>query len=175
MSLRQPNWPRALPTHAVLALARVIPCGNIPFAPGTWGSLAGVAFFAVCLRPFAAVAGGGLLALTVTGLIVLAVGLCGEAEVRLGRQDPGEVVLDEFVVMPLCFLGWWRELPADWPVWVVWLVGFTLFRLFDIWKPLGIRRLQALPGGWGVVLDDVAAAVAACVSLHLVHAAWSNA
>ncbi len=172
MSLRSPNWPRALRTDVVLALARVTPCGNIPFAPGTWGSMAGVAFFAVCLRPLAGVMGGAVLALAVGALLFLAVGLCGEAEIRLGKTDPGEVVLDEFVVMPLCFLGWWRELPTDWPLWAFWLTGFALFRLFDIWKPLGIRRLQALPGGWGVVVDDVAAALAACTTLHLVFFAW---
>jgi phosphatidylglycerophosphatase A len=169
MSLRSPNWPRALPADVVLTLARVTPCGNIPFAPGTWGSLVGLAFFAVCLRPLAGMAGGSALAATVVAGIFFAVAICGEAEVRLGKKDPGEVVLDEFVVMPLCFLGWWRALPAGWPVWAVWLAGFALFRLFDIWKPLGIRRLQELPGGWGVVVDDVAAALAACAGLHLLH------
>ncbi len=174
MSLRQPYWPRRLPTDAVLALARVTPCGNIPFAPGTWGSLAGLAFFVVGLRPFAGVAGGGLLALAVGAGIFFAVALCGEAEVRLGKKDPGEVVLDEFAVMPLCFLGWWSALPAGWPDWAVWLAGFALFRLFDIWKPLGIRRLQDLPGGWGVVVDDVAAALAACATLHLAVRLWAR-
>lgn len=172
MSLRQPRWTRALPADVVLALARVTPCGNIPFAPGTWGSLAGLAFFAVCLRPLAGVAGGVPLALAVGALIILAVPLCGEAEVRMGKTDPGEVVLDEFAVMPLCFLGWWRALPPGWPEWAVLLAGFALFRLFDIWKPLGIKKIQRLPGGWGVVVDDVAAALAACATLHLAVLLW---
>jgi len=54
---------------------------------------------------------------------------------------------------------------------VVFLAGVALFRLFDIAKPLGIRRLQELPGGWGIVIDDVAAALAACLVLH--GAAWA--
>jgi phosphatidylglycerophosphatase A len=174
MSFSRPRWPRALPTGLVLALARVSPCGNIPFAPGTWGSLAGVAFFAVCLRPLAGVAAGVPLALAEVALLALAVALCGEAEERLGKTDPGEVVLDEFAVMPLCFLGWWGALPGGWPPWAFWLAGFALFRLFDIWKPLGINKLQALPGGWGVVADDVAAALAACAALHLVVAWWPS-
>jgi phosphatidylglycerophosphatase A len=95
----------------------------------------------------------------------LAVGICGEAEVRLRKRDPGEIVLDEVIVMPLCFLGW-RTLPVVAPTWAVLLAGFALFRLFDIAKPFGIRRLQALPAGWGVVADDVAAALAACATLH---------
>ena len=68
--------------------------------------------------------------------------------------------------MPLCFLGW-RGLVGPWPPWAVFLAGLALFRLFDIWKPLGIRRLQDLPGGWGVVVDDIAAALATCAVMQL--------
>ncbi len=171
MSLGQPIWTRRLRTDVVLLLARVTPCGNIPFAPGTWGSLAGLAFYVVCLLPFAELGHGGPLYLAVGAMILLAVGLCGEVEIRLGKKDPGEVVLDEFVVMPLCFLGW-PIFPVNWPDAVVWLLGFALFRLFDIGKPFGIAGLQRLPGGWGVVIDDVAAALAACATLHLAGCAW---
>ena len=72
--------------------------------------------------------------------------------------------------MPLCFIGW-QWLPAEWVErwpWAIFLGGFALFRLFDIAKPFGIARLQSLPGGWGVVADDFAAALASCASLHLV-------
>jgi phosphatidylglycerophosphatase A len=50
--------------------------------------------------------------------------------------------------------------------WAALGAGFALFRFFDIVKPLGIKRLQHLPGGWGVVVDDVVAALAACATLH---------
>jgi phosphatidylglycerophosphatase A len=60
-------------------------------------------------------------------------------------------------------------------VWAVLLAGFALFRLFDITKPLGIARLQNLPGGWGVVIDDTAAALAACATLHAVVWLWPHA
>jgi phosphatidylglycerophosphatase A len=112
----------------------------------------------------------GTLIFSAIGLY-LAVALCGEAEFRLGRKDPGEVILDEFVAMPLCYLGW-RALPGPLPVWAVFLLGLGLFRLFDIVKPLGIRKLQDLPGGWGVVVDDVAAALAACATMHALKIAW---
>ena len=56
--------------------------------------------------------------------------------------------------------------------WVIFLVGFGLFRLFDIVKPFGIRRLQDLPAGWGVVVDDLAAALAACATMHAAKFAW---
>lgn len=162
MSLSRPTWQRALSTKTVLACARLGPLGrNLP-APGTWGSLAGLLYFTVFfahgLSPF------GLLLLNLAGIYV-AVALCGEAEVRLGRRDPGEVILDEFVAMPLCFLGW-LQLAGTWPRWVVLVSGFLLFRLYDILKPFGIRRLQDLHGGWGVVVDDLAAALATCVTLH---------
>lgn len=161
MALTPPRWPRALPTGLVVNAATLGALGrNLP-APGTWGSAAGVLFFFVFFARLGVV--GNLLASAVAAY--LAVGLCGEAEIRMKKKDPGEVVLDEVVAMPLCFLGW-DTLTRAWPVWLVLLAGFALFRLFDIAKPLGIRRLQALPGGWGVVADDLAAALAACAVLH---------
>jgi phosphatidylglycerophosphatase A len=109
--------------------------------------------------------------------LYFAVALCGEAEFRLGRRDPGEVILDEFAAMPLCFLGWpalAQVLPSWAAPWAVFLAGFLLFRLFDIAKPLGIRKLQDLPGGWGIVVDDVAAALATCAVLHGAVLAWKG-
>jgi phosphatidylglycerophosphatase A len=167
MRLQQPIWPRFLPTHVVLNLARLGPIGPRLPAPGTWGSVAGMLYFTVFFYPLGAVA-TVLLSLVAC---YLAVALCGEAEFRLARKDPGEVILDEFVVMPLCFLGW-RYLVGPWPPWAVFLAGFALFRFFDILKPLGINKLQDLPGGWGVVVDDVAAALASCATMHLAKLIW---
>jgi len=165
MKWEQPNWPRFLPTRTVLAFATLGPLGRRLPAPGTWGSLAGLMYFTLFFYPLSLFAA---LLLSAVG-VYLAVGLCGEAEFRIGRKDPGEVILDEFVAMPLCFLGW-RYLLVVAPPWAVFLSGFALFRLFDIVKPFGIRRLQSLPGGWGVVIDDVVAALATCSTLHL--GAW---
>lgn len=146
----------------VVALATLGPVGRIPFGPGTWGSLAGVGFVVALLRsvPSLALVGVSLL------LCWLAVGICGEAEIRLGRKDPGCVILDEFAVMPLCFLGW-PQLAAVVPEVAVFGLGFALFRVLDIAKPFGIRALQTLPGGWGVVADDFAAALGTCALLHI--------
>lgn len=167
MRLPQPIWTRFLPTRTVLALATLGPVGRRLPAPGTWGSVAGLFYFTVFFYPL------GLwqsLALSALGLY-LAVALCGEAEFRIGRKDPGEVILDEFVAMPLCYLGW-RSLLGPAPGWVVFLAGLALFRLFDIAKPFGIRRIQNLAGGWGVVLDDTAAALATCAVMHLARLIW---
>ena len=91
----------------------------------------------------------------------------------MGRHDPGEVILDEFVAMPLFFAGWQMIIgPGVLPFLGLLLAGFALFRLFDITKPLVIDKLQALPAGWGIVVDDTAAALATCATLHLAHAVW---
>ena len=168
MNFRQPEWPRSLESSTVLGWATLGPVGRRLPAPGTWGSLAGVFYFYVCFSMMGVV--GNLLASALGAYF--AVGFCGEAEVRLGRRDPGEVILDEVVAMPLCFLGWQWMMPA-FPAWAVLLAGFAVFRFYDIRKPWVIDRLQDLPGGWGVVLDDTAAALATCATLHLAHALWT--
>jgi phosphatidylglycerophosphatase A len=168
MRLTQPAWPRGLSTSFVVRSATLGPLGRKLPAPGTWGSLAGLLYFLLFFQRAGVV--GNLLASAVAAYV--AVALCGEAEVRLRQRDPGQVVLDEVVAMPLCFLGW-RELAINWSPWIIFLAGFALFRLFDILKPFGIRRLQELPAGWGVVADDTMAALAACATLHLSAFVWT--
>lgn len=157
---RQPDW--------VVFVAEGFGSGRLRPGPGTWGSIVGVVWFLLLLVPANAWAFG-------TGLVAstgLTVWVCGEAERRLNRHDPSSVVLDEIVAVPWCFLapvilqtlaeggrfpgptGFLRA----WPWWLV-PAGFVAFRVFDIFKPWPIRALQRLPGGWGVVADDVAAAV----------------
>ena len=175
MRLAQPIWPRFLSTPTVLAVATLGPIGRRLPAPGTWGSAAGLLYFTVFFDrpPFEGVAGN--LILSAIGAYV-AVAFCGEAEFRMGRKDPGEVILDEFVAMPLCFLGWprmleWPRAPGALPAWALFLSGFAIFRVFDILKPFGINKLQDLPAGWGIVIDDTAAALATCATLHALHLA----
>lgn len=162
----------------LLWIAQGFDVGRIPVAPGTFGTLVGILWFVVLLVP------GSLLlflAGTMAGLAV-SVWCCGEAERILGEQDPGSVVLDEIVAMPICFAPW---VVAEW--WTVgsmplpemfvtgagwWRTGtiFLLFRIMDIWKPWPVRQSQNLPGGWGVTADDVLAAIyVAMVSLLFVH------
>lgn len=170
MRLAPPSWTRRWPTRVVVDLATLGPIGRRLPAPGTWGSAAGLGWVGAAFWwPELGLA--CTLALSLATAYV-AVALCGEAEIRLGKTDPGEIILDEFVAMPLCFLGW-PSLAAAWPSWAILFAGFGLFRLFDIVKPFGIRRLQSLPGGWGVVVDDLAAALVACATLHLAAALWA--
>ena len=84
------------------------------------------------------------------------------AESRFGLKDAPEVVADETagVCLPLlCALGLGL---SD----LVWLAAsFVLFRVFDIWKPWPVKALEALPGGWGVLMDDIAAGAYAALAL----------
>lgn len=160
-----------LPDRVVTRVATLGPLGYLGRGPGTNGSVAGVLVFGLLLYPLPLV-----FQFLLMGLLVAAgYFFCGEAEVRMQKRDPGEIILDEFVSIPIVFLGIDAEL--SWlRLAIILLAGFILFRIFDIAKPLGIRRLQELPGGWGVLIDDVAAALAACLVLHtMIYAAKVNA
>ena len=146
-----------IPYRYIKILSTVVGIGYIPKAPGTYGSLAGLLCHIFGRNSFSTIWYYALLA---AGLY-LSVLICGEAEKRMHKKDPACVVLDEFMVMPLCFLG----LSIEECLWI-WVLGFIVFRVFDIFKPLGIAKLQNLKGGWGVVMDDVAAAFATNIVLQ---------
>ncbi len=143
-----------------MALATWFYSGYAPVAPGTAGSLLAwaMAWLAVqhCSAPSWAVGIAGL------ALVPLAVNTAEFAATQLGSRDPSVVVIDEVV-------GQWIAVSAaagnSWPQWIAALV---LFRVFDIAKPAGIRRLEALPGGKGVVADDVGAGACAMIGVALV-------
>ena len=156
---------RSAPRWLVLAVASVGGVGYARHAPGTWGSAVGALFYAAVLLPMPT----QWQALAICLIIFAAWAFCDEAERRTGQHDPGWIVLDEFAAMPLVFIGIDSVAqPLRLPVLL--FAGFALFRFFDVLKPLGIRRLQALPGGLGVLVDDLAAGLAACASLHLLMA-----
>jgi phosphatidylglycerophosphatase A len=102
-------------------------------------------------------------------LILVGIPICTEAEKSIGRSDPGEVIWDEFASIPLVYIGLPASIslvnPREMLVWLV--VGFIYFRIFDIIKPLGIKRIQHIGKGLGVMIDDVLAAVYAAGLLHL--------
>ena len=160
--MRQHLWVKLLPENVVINLATLGPIGNIKVAPGTWGTLAGIIWFSIAYWNL------NYLATILFSFfsLYLAVQICWEAEVRLGLRDPGKIVLDEFVVMPFCYIGVQPLLHTGFG-WLVVLVGFLVFRFFDVLKPLGIKRMQEYPGGVGVVADDLAAAVATAIVLWL--------
>lgn len=124
-------------------------CGYTPIAPGTAGSLGALAVAGVMVWAFASppYAFGALAAL----MLPSGVWAARQVEERTGRKDPQIVVIDEV-------LGQWLTLAGATHLnWKSWLLAFVLFRIFDTWKPLGVRRLESLSGGWGVVADDLLA------------------
>lgn len=132
--------------------------GYFPFAPATLASLA----VAVALLPFAGSLNPWIVAGTAAAVAALGVWSAGEAEKTLGT-DAKPIVIDEVAGM---LVGICAVPVGSSPLLTVGLL-FVLFRVFDIWKPLGIARSQALPGGWGVVLDDVLAGLATNAVLRL--------
>lgn len=147
--------------RAVLGIATVGPCGHVPVAPGTVGSAAGLVLF------WALRAGGS--PLVVEGLVLLAVTAVGvaaasRAEAAYGRRDPGLIVIDETAGMLMTLVAVPVGLGGA-------LTGFLVFRLFDIVKPFPARRAERLPGGWGVMADDLVAGLYAQALLRLI--LWS--
>jgi phosphatidylglycerophosphatase A len=138
-----------------LAIATGLGVGYIRFAPGTVGSLLGLAVWAVMPA--------SLTAQAVTILVVFAVGAwsASVAERRLNATDPGPVVIDEVLGMLVTLfmqpVGWAGA-----------LVGLLLFRVFDVVKPYPANRLERLHGGVGVMADDAMAAIYANIVLRIV-------
>jgi phosphatidylglycerophosphatase A len=178
---KQRPTPLSTGNKLILFIAQGFGTGRIPKAPGTWGSVLGLAWFALLLW----LAGHLLLVAGVLMLasIVASVWNCAAAERILGRKDPGSVVIDEIVAVPLCFLGSvfhltlrLGEVPSvdlffGPSTWYLALGVFLAFRFFDITKPWPVKQSQNLPNGWGVVLDDLLAAVYVNLVILLVHLA----
>jgi phosphatidylglycerophosphatase A len=128
------------------AIATWFGCGLIPRAPGTMGSLGAIPLYLLVARQ-------GRIGVAVAAFLVTAVGVWAASVVarELGKKDPQIVVADEVAGLLVTMLPM-REVS-----WLAVVIGFALFRLFDVFKPWPIRKLEQLPGGWGIVLDDIAA------------------
>ena len=140
--------------RAALALATCLGLGYVPFAPGTFGSAAGLLVWAV-LPQSAAAHGAAIVLIFATG-----VWSAGIAEQHFRRTDPGPVVLDEVMGMLVTLF----MVPVGWPGAAA---GFVLFRIFDVIKPPPANRLEHLRGGMGVMADDFMAAVYAHIALRI--------
>ena len=154
-------WARKLAPKTAVGLATLGITGSLK-APGTFGSLLGLFFYLFFFRFLPL----GAYLLFAGALVYFAVGVCDEAERVLKRRDPGCIVLDEFAAMQLCFLPLPFLDSSNTTVWTGFL-GFALFRIFDIYKPMGIKKIQNLEGGLGCVMDDVAAALVVWVILNI--------
>jgi phosphatidylglycerophosphatase A len=127
--------------------------GYFPYAPGTLGSVAG---FAVCflLKGSWFLYSAGFLVFFFAGVFA-----AGKTEKLKKKKDPSCIVIDEFACMfPVFFMLPMTFLTA--------IVGFALYRAFDILKPFPINRIEKIEGAWGIMLDDLAAAVFAHILLR---------
>lgn len=132
--------------------------------PGTYGAVAALLLWVLAAHVWGGV--GLTVGTAVAACVALAIGIpaAGIVARESGRGDPGFVVVDEVAGQWIALIG----VRADWRHAVL---ALALFRLFDIWKPWPVRRLERLPGGWGIMLDDVAAGVLA-LALGLLLARW---
>ena len=138
----------------IKAIATVFGVGYLPAAPGTWATIVGVAI--------AYYIGNYIWAYSALLLVLLVLGIIssGILEQQLNQKDPGVVVIDEVVGVMIALWG----LPLIWPVMIC---GFFLFRAFDMFKIYPINRLEAQPGGWGIMLDDFMAGVYTNIILRI--------
>jgi len=143
-------------TRALMILATLGPVGFLRPAPGSWGSAVAVGLAAILamLSPW-------LLEMATLLVCVLGVLAAGRYQTITSRHDASEVVIDEVAGQWIALLA----VPLDWR-W--YLLAFILFRLFDIFKPGPVRMAENLPGGVGVIADDIVAGVLAAVCLLII-------
>ncbi|GAH77142.1 unnamed protein product, partial [marine sediment metagenome] len=147
--------------------------GYLPIAPGTWASAAvcavfGLAAWASESNPYYV---SGSMAVLAASACIACLALGRFAERLFGKKDPSRCTLDEWAGQAVAYL----LLPLgggqrDWLI--VAAMGFVAFRLFDILKPPPARRLEKLPHGWGILTDDLVAAVYANAACQLLLRLW---
>jgi phosphatidylglycerophosphatase A len=139
--------------RAALLISTALGVGYVPFAPGTFGSAAGLVLW--WLLPASPV----VHAVVIAALFLVGAWSGSVAERHFQRSDPGQVVIDEVLGMLMTLF----MVPVGWPGA---LAAFLLFRAADIVKPYPANRLERLPGGVGVMADDAMAAVYANLALR---------
>jgi len=137
--------------------------GKFPVAPGTAGSVVGLLLFVLT----AWLSGPlgcwiGFVVVTIAGFMT-----ADGAAKRLGKKDPGPVVIDEIAGQFLALLALPLSLPMA-------IAGFALFRLFDITKPPPARQLERLPGAAGIMCDDLVAGLFANIVLQILVRAFPS-
>jgi phosphatidylglycerophosphatase A len=142
------------PQAFALAVATALGVGYVPYAPGTFGSAVGLLLW--WALPSSSLAQ----AAAIVAIFVIGSWSGSVAERHFGREDPGQVVVDEVAGMLVTLF----LVPVGW---IGAIFGFFLFRISDIIKPYPANRLERLPGGIGIMADDVMAAVYANLVLRV--------
>jgi phosphatidylglycerophosphatase A len=146
-------------TRWAWALSTFFGAGYLKPGPGTYGSVAAVFLWYAAAHAFSPARLTLSIATTLAAILITAIGIPASTLTarEANREDPGFVVIDEVA-------GQLFALVLTPPNWQHAALALLLFRLFDIWKPWPIRRLEALPDGTGIMLDDVAAGLLALLT-----------
>lgn len=146
-------------------LATSFGAGFLPIAPGTWGAIVGILLW---LPLYIWCPGIRALIITIAGVVFFSVAgtWASTLSEKYWGKDPVAACVDETVgqlisLLPLC------GGPHEAPWWMI-LVSLALFRFFDIFKPLGIRKMESFPGGFGMMADDILAAIYAAVIVEII-------
>ena len=120
--------------------------GKLPFAPGSWGSLGALIFWIFLPSSY--------ILQMIMIIVLFSIGVISSKKMAaaMNNHDPSEVVIDEAVGMWIALLMIPHSI-------AIYSIAFILFRIFDIFKPSFIYRVQNLPGGWGIMMDDVLAGI----------------
>ena len=139
-------------------IATLGPVGYLPM-PGTMGTLCAVPLF-ILMRDYLKLLPFFNERFFIALFLLAAVWIINRALVLIHRHDPSEIILDEVVGFFVLMMDETLSVPFI-------VLGFLYFRFFDIVKPFGIDRLEGIGGGWGIVLDDVLAAIYARILLDI--------
>ena len=139
--------------------------GFLPVAPGTWGALVGIILW-LPLYLWCPGAPAWIATVVAIGFFAVAGTWASTVSEKYWGKDPVAACVDETVgqlisLLPLC------GGPHVAPWWLI-IVSLALFRLFDIFKPLGIRKMEKFPGGWGMMADDILAAIYAAFLVEVI-------
>ncbi|MGA0393687.1 MAG: phosphatidylglycerophosphatase A [Rhodospirillales bacterium] len=149
--------PRKLIFHPAGMIATCGGIGFLPVAPGTWASLAALPVAWIIVVNLGQLG----LAITAAGALLAGIWAGGRIETLQEEKDPSAVVIDEVA-------GQWVALLAVPPDFVLYAIGFGLFRLADIFKPWPVSWAEGLPGGFGVMMDDVLAGIYAGLGVYVI-------
>ena len=146
------------------AIGTFFGAGLLKPGPGTYGSIAAVLLWFAAAHALHPSPLSLAIGTTIAAIVATLIGVPASTIVATesGRKDPGHVVIDEVAGQLIALIA----IPADWQHA---LLSLLLFRLFDILKPWPIRKLEALPAGTGIMLDDVAAGLLALLCAQLAH------
>ncbi len=151
------SYPQTVWTNPIHFIASGFGSGALPWIPGTWGTLVAIPFYLVMQHL-------PLWGYCLVTLLLIAAGvlICDKTSRDFGVEDHSAIVWDEMSGFLIVMIG----IPCTW---YYIISAIVLFRFFDIYKPGPIRWIdQHIPGGMGIMLDDVAAALCAALVLHII-------